>query len=265
MRSGIWRIGIVAALAVTPSGRTAWAQAATAPPLGSADATTNEAKARAQQCLDRGNQLLNERAFEKALAEFRAAYGLFPSPKILFNEAEAERELGKFVDAAAHYDAFLRQFVYAESDEDVQRIEAAKDAAQAARAKIATIDPDAPKGVEIVVDARSFGTMPLAEPLRVDPGYHLVTFRRAGLRDSNRAIFLSLGERLRVKPDPAREPIIVALEPPIPVQPPKPLWRRWPFWAVAGAAVVGGVAAIFLANRSDRPPCTTGAICTQGD
>jgi tetratricopeptide (TPR) repeat protein len=264
MRWGIrWFIRF-AAIAALAGAHAAHAQITPPPSTASASlpsAPTNDAKARAQEHLDRGNALKNERFFDKALVEFRAAHDLYPSPKILYNEADTESELGHFVDAAAHYDAFLREFQEPQDDEDAQRIQAAKEGAVAARAKIAILDPVVAGGVEVLVDAHSFGKAPLVEPVHIDPGRHRVTFRRAGLADSNRDVVLSPGERLRL-PDLA---LLTLSRPPPPPPPSRPLWRRWPFWAAVGvAAVVGGVAAIYVSNRSDRPPCKV-AFCVQGD
>ncbi len=138
MRSGIWWLGMLVVIAVFSAARAAWAQGMQPATDGAANGATDRAKALAQEHLDRGNQLRNAGAFDEALAEFRAAYGAFPSPKILFNQAEVESQLGRFVDAAAHYDTFLYEFSHAESEEDAQRIEAAKEGAQIAHAKVAS-------------------------------------------------------------------------------------------------------------------------------
>jgi hypothetical protein len=220
--------------------------------VSSPDADPNgDAKARAQEHLDRGNALRSEHSFEKALVEFRVAHDLYPSPKIFYNEADAESELGRFVDATDHYDAFLRGFAQPEDDEDAQRIQAAKEGVVAARAKIAIIEPDVPDGVEVVVDAHSFGKTPLAKPLRVDPGRYRVSFRRAGLADSNRDVVLSPGQRLRV----------ADLIGPPPPPPRRPIWRRSSFWAIAGAAVLAGVATVFVVDYYSRPSCPNNARC----
>jgi len=217
-----WRVlwfAVFAAIALLAGAGFARAQATlpTSPPSTdpAPNAATNDAKARAQEHLDRGNALFKEHSFEKALAEFRAAYDSFRSPKILYNEADAEFALGRFAAAAAHYDAFLREFSEPEDEEDAQRIQAAKESAAAARAKIAIIEPDAS---------------------------------------------LSAGQRVRLAPDP----IAFRTEVP-PPSPPKPMWRRWPFWAIAGAAIVAGVATVFVVDYYSRPSCPGTAICTQGD
>jgi hypothetical protein len=266
MRRGIWWFGLLAAISGLIGAGAARAEIAPSlAPSASEGGAANDAKARAQEHLDRGNQLLDARAFDGALAEFRAAYGAFSSPKILYNQAEAECELGRFVDAAAHYDAFLRGFAQPETDEDARRIEAARQAARAARAKIATIDPNAAGAVEVLVDARSFGKTPLAQPIAIDPGRHRISFRRAGAVESSREVVLSPGQRLRLDPDP-----ITLLAEPAP--PPKSLLRRWPFWAVTGAVILGGVVATYAATRSSWPTCPTGTVvgdstvsgCTSG-
>jgi tetratricopeptide (TPR) repeat protein len=264
MRWGIWRSIGFAMIAALVGAHAAYAQTAPAASTASASLPSdpaNDAKARAQEHLDRGNALKNERSFEKALVEFRTAHDLYPSPKIFYNEADAESELGHFVDAAAHYDAFLREFKEPEDDEDAQRIQAAKEGAAAARAKIAIIDPIVPRGVEVLVDAHSFGNTPLVEPVHVDPGRHRVTFRRAGLADSSRDVELSAGQRLRL---PDRDLITISPPPPAP-SPRKPIWRRWPFWAAAGAAVLAGVATVFIVSYYSSPSCPMGGYCIHAD
>jgi hypothetical protein len=233
--------------------------ASAAPAASSATIAADAAKARAQEHFDRANQLIEAHAWDGALAEFRAAYGSFPSPKILYNQAEVECELGRFVDAAAHYETFLREFAPADGDEDAQRIEEARQAARVARAKIATIEPAAAGGVEVLVDARSFGKTPLVQPIPVDPGRHRVSFRQAGLVDSSREVSLSPGQQLRLAPDP------ITIQAAEPAPPKRSFLQRWPFWVVTGVVILGGAAATFAATRSGRPSCPLGATCTNGE
>jgi hypothetical protein len=232
------------------------------------EAVDDVAKARAQEHVDRGNDLMDARAFGDALIEFRTAYAIFASPKILFNEAQVESELGHFIAAAAHYDDFVRTACEAETPDVAQRIAIARASARTARTRIATIQPAAPDGIEVMVDAHSYGKTPLAAVVPVDPGPHRVSFRRAGLMDSNRDVSLSAGERLRVvadvgSPEPHVDLITVPGERPPPA--PRSLLHRWPFWAATGAvAVVGALVAVYAVRRLERPPCPALTTCTSG-
>ncbi len=213
-------------------------------------------KARAQEHVDRGNQLLDERALAKALAEFRLAYAIFPSPKILYNQAQVEREMGRFVDAAAHYDAFMKGVTGADQAEVAQRVENARAAARDVRAKIAFLEARAGSGVDLMIDGRPCGKLPLTQALPLDPGRHLVEFRGPGLVDQRREIVLASGEHQQVVAVPAilsaPEETLAAAAPP----PRRSVFRRWPFWVVSGTVLlVGGAAAIYAATHVPYPKC----------
>src|SRR5581483_9773092 len=64
-------------------------------------------KQQARVLLGQGNALFERGDLKGALADFRAAYALFPSPKLLVNAAAAERELGDLPAAANDLRRFL--------------------------------------------------------------------------------------------------------------------------------------------------------------
>src|SRR6478672_11971851 len=64
-------------------------------------------KQQARMLLSQGNQLFEKGDLRAALADFRAAYALYPSPKLLVNAAAAERELGDLPGAATDLRHFL--------------------------------------------------------------------------------------------------------------------------------------------------------------
>src|SRR4051794_5040167 len=68
-----------------------------------------EAKTRAQAHVDRGVAYSDQKAFDSALDEYQAAYAIFPSPKLLYNMAELQLALGRFVEALANYEGFLQR------------------------------------------------------------------------------------------------------------------------------------------------------------
>src|SRR4051794_4155177 len=57
-------------------------------------------KAQARVLLGQGNSLFERGDLKGALVDFRAAYALYPSPKLLVNCAAAARELGDLAAAA---------------------------------------------------------------------------------------------------------------------------------------------------------------------
>jgi len=77
-----------------------------APSLARAEDDSPE-KAQARTLLGQGNAMFEKGDLRGALVNFRAAYSLYPSPKLLVNAAAAERELGDLSGAANDLRHFL--------------------------------------------------------------------------------------------------------------------------------------------------------------
>ena len=67
-----------------------------------------QAKAHAQGLLSEGTAAYGRGDYATALDKFTAAYEIFPSPKLWFNIGQANRDLGRPVEAVAAFDRFLR-------------------------------------------------------------------------------------------------------------------------------------------------------------
>src|SRR5206468_7323218 len=57
--------------------------------------------------LREGNALYKKGDYTGALEKFQDAYATVPSPKLLFNIGQAERDLGRTVDAIQAFEKFL--------------------------------------------------------------------------------------------------------------------------------------------------------------
>src|SRR6185369_12415390 len=79
-------------------------------------------KSQARVLLGQGNALFERGDLKGALVDFRAAYSLYPSPKLLVNCAAAERELGDLAAAATD----LRHYLDDAADDDLQLAERAR-------------------------------------------------------------------------------------------------------------------------------------------
>jgi hypothetical protein len=80
--------------------------------------------------------------------------------------------------------------------------------------------------------------------------------------------------KIESAPEPAQEPPRVptpreaaeahATAAPTPsVQPTdeqRPIWKKWPFWAAVGGAVVAGIVIAVAASGDDGPSCNAGCI-----
>jgi hypothetical protein len=173
---------------------TARAQDDATPPLpGSEEA--NEAKSRAAAVLNEGNQLFEQKKFAPALAKYESAYRIYPSPKILYNIAEAHRELSHYGEAATYYERFLKEAnvdpsspVYAKVNERLQSL----------KSNLAYIAVQSSvSGAEVRIDGRSVGRTPL-EPVAVAPGTHEVSATAAGRQPFRTSVDASAGKSVSV-------------------------------------------------------------------
>src|SRR5262245_37367876 len=95
-------IAVAVAVAVAAAGAgpgAARAAAAAAPDRG--------AKSEAQALLSQGTDLYDRGDYAAALEKFTAAYQVFPSPKLWFNIGQANRDLGRPVEALDAFERFL--------------------------------------------------------------------------------------------------------------------------------------------------------------
>ena len=226
----------------------------------SAQTTDPESKARAQVLLKDGAQFYRQGAYADALEKFDQAYAIFPSPKLLINIGQANRELGRVVEAV---DAFER-FLSLSSDASPDLIAEAKRSVNELGPKIGKLLIDC--GVadaEIAVDGRVVGKAPLADMVRVSPGRHQVTATQATMIPVVQGVEVAAGtvQTVSIRPRSLTEAAAVM---PVPNSPSSPtldlqatrpqnqagedsgwwLGRKWT-WVAAGSTVVFvGVAAI---------------------
>jgi hypothetical protein len=133
------------------------------------DTTTQEVKARFAE----GVTLYDAGQFEAARAKFKQAYALKPLPDILFNLAMSSLKSSHPVEAERDFNKFLRE----SKDADPGERDAATKGLAEARGKNGHIEVAAPPGTEVYVDNEHIGTAPIADPVPVDPGAHVVKFQ----------------------------------------------------------------------------------------
>ena len=151
--------------------------ATTALAQGAAPAVDLERKAQARVKLVEGDRLLKLGEFQQALAAFKDAYDLFPSPKIRYNFGLAYEGMGRNADALEAFDAFLIEATDASPE--------TRDRAVATRTRllgrVGTVRVVADvEGATIVVDGRDMGKTAPAREIRLDPGPHLLLVDRGG-------------------------------------------------------------------------------------
>jgi tetratricopeptide (TPR) repeat protein len=225
---------------------------AQAPPLPPAD---SPAKTQAQALLSEGTALYARGDYTAALAKFEAAYSVYPSPKLQFNIAQADRALGRPVEAVEAFESFLAQVPDASLD---LRSEASQAVAEL-RAKLGRLNIQCPtRDAAVAIDGKVVGITPFARPIWVSPGRHQVAIRHAGyspitvtaVAGETQTIVVEVTRPLLSVPEvatgsPSTAPVAVS-ETGASIGRHQDWWsrQRWYFWAAAGGAVAFGAGAI---------------------
>ena len=159
-----------------------------APPPSQRDA---QAKARAQGLLSEGTAAYGRGDYAAALDKFTAAYKIFPSPKLWFNIGQANRDLGRPVEAVEAFDRFLRDA----GDAPPETLAEARRSAAELKTKLGQIQVScAVDGTEITVDGKQVGSTPLGEMLWTTPGRHQVAAQHAGFAPAIEDVVVTTGK-----------------------------------------------------------------------
>ncbi len=235
-----------------------------------------QAKARAQGLLSEGTTAYGRGDYAAALDKFTAAYKIFPSPKLWFNIGQANRDLGRPVEAVEAFDRFLRDA----GDAPPETLAEARRSAAELKTKLGQIQVScAVDGTEITVDGKQVGSTPLGEMLWTTPGRHQVAAQHAGYAPAIEDVVVTTGkiatvniEVLPVDLRPANKTAATADGPIVGTgaaaadqgaAPKPPLYRRTWFWVAAGVVVAAGVgAAIIIANSGRGGGETSGVPAT---
>src|SRR5262249_11557630 len=141
-------------------------------------ASDAQAKARAQALLTQGTNLYDQGDYAAALEKFTAAYALYPSPRLWFNIGQANRDLGRPVEALDAFQRFLA---------DGPRTPEAADAVAEAQRSVEDLQQRLGQvrvtcttaGAEVTVDGRRVGLAPIDRLVWTTPGRHQIAGRHA--------------------------------------------------------------------------------------
>ena len=237
------------------------------------DRANREAEARFKEGLAR----VKSKDYEAARLSFEQAYLVLHRPLILWNLALAEEKTSHPLDALGHFRQVAR-----EAPTDADRANAQKHV-DALLGQLARIDVQAPAGTALALDGSDLaGTTPLADPIDVTPGHHVVAAKLAAGSAKLADVDAEAGQVAHVSfaadaPPPAAVVVLApaatpsagAAPPPTDVQglpalpedeSPKPFWttRTVTATAFAGAAiaVVGVGAAFGIASQNNKSTVT---------
>ncbi len=228
--------------------------------LASAGAHAEEDSPEKQQArvlLSQGNQLFEKGDLRAALADFRAAYALYPSPKLLVNAAAAERELGDLPGAATD----LRHFLDDATEDDSSLVDKARADLRAIEKKCGRIGLKGwPRGSTLEIDGRA-----ARDPTYVKPGVHAVKVRSPSGTELAKDGDVGAGEVVELELPPGAE-LAVDTTPEHPrTPPPKKKSRAWvvPVVVMGALVVAGGVTAgVILGTQSASNRPLTGDLGT---
>jgi hypothetical protein len=167
--------------------RAAWSQA------------TADFRDEARRLMAEGAGLYGAGKLDAALAKFEAAYALVRSPKLRFNLALTLRGLGREVEAAEHFRAFLRESKAQTGAEPVEASEDAQRELDELRMRLGTLEVVADvDGARVYAGGRFAGTTPLREPLFVEAGQLQLELSKAGHQTHRESVLIERGKTLRV-------------------------------------------------------------------
>jgi tetratricopeptide (TPR) repeat protein len=167
-----------------------------AAPARAAEPQNPRALEEARTRFQAGVQLFHEGSFDAALAEFRKAYSLAPSYRVLYNIAQVQFELHDYVEALKTFRQYLQEGDgdispdrRAQVDGEVQKLERRVSLVEI------TVDVD---GAEILLDDVPVGTSPLRLPVMVNAGNRRITATKPGRVTTARALTVAGGDRVKV-------------------------------------------------------------------
>lgn len=158
--------------------------------------STEDVNVRARGHYERGVGLFDEGQYAGALAEFEAAYALTARPSLLFNIGQIHARLGHAVEAADTLERYLTEA----RDVPAERRALVESEIATQRGRIGLVRVEAyalgapVEGATVSVDDVTRGTLPLAEPLRVSAGEHVVGVSAEGHETARERFRIAGGE-----------------------------------------------------------------------
>src|SRR5580698_119192 len=157
----------------------------------SSDAAPEAQRTEAAERFDRGLRLFNRGDTAGALAEFRRAYVLIPNVLVLYNIGLVYAQMGRPVESS---DA-LAQVLASPGALSPERLATARRTHDEQIAQTAEITVTANvDGATVEVDGVEAGKLPLARPLRVTSGNHVIGAIAAGFAPLRREVTIASRE-----------------------------------------------------------------------
>jgi hypothetical protein len=207
----------------------------TGPIAARADSTVN-ARAEAKKHFDRAMELNEDGQVAEAVIELKRCYELSPHHTVLYNLGQAYITLAKPVEAVAALQRYLDEG--GKAIKPARRAEVEQEIARQ-KTRIATLEiRGLPDGAVVTIDGEEAGKAPLAAPVGVGVGTHVVAATAAGYEpgeakieiagEDSKVVELKLVTRAgqpaaAVAAAPALAPALVSVPTPAPTPAPVPI------------------------------------------
>jgi hypothetical protein len=219
--------------------------------------TNAQDRAKAQTLIGEGAVLYEHGDYVGALEKFNDAYAAYPSSKILFNLGQANRLLGRPLEALDAYQRFLNEVPNASREERAD----AQSWLEKLQSSLGQISIACQiNGAEISVDGKVVGRSPLSSPVWATAGHHQVTAVAADKSPMLESVEVEVGKRaivelLALYGSTHAEAVTGRLaSAPVPDQTDHGWWlgRKW-FWVAAGSTVLlAGTATVLGLSMQSR-------------
>jgi len=215
------------------------------------EGTEPSGKRQAQVLLDDGLDLYERHDYAAALNKFKQALAVYPSPKLWFNIAQAERDLNRPVEALAAFEKFL-----ATADGPAAAMADARVAVTELRTRLSRLRlRSGERGLEVSVDGRTAGRTPFVSDVWVLPGTHVLVIG-SGTTSASTTVTVAVGgtEEVVLPWISAKEPATAAPNPPAPL----PATPATP--ATIAAPAPPSPASAGVAARADPPAHSVSSV-----
>ncbi len=213
-----------------------------------------QVKAQAKALLGQGTKLYEQGDIAGALEKFEAAYASFPSPKLMFNIGQANRDLHRHLEALEAFGKFLAE----SPDASPEMIADARKSVNELQKKLGQIQIDCmTSGSEVSVDGKSVGRTPLPGLIWATPGHHQIAAKHERVAPAVEEVDVKAGTvsnvTLRLAATRAAAPVLAPAAAPtidlrastVPSGGNEGWWlgRKWT-WVAGGSTVLLAVGAI---------------------
>ena len=215
------------------------------PALAQAQAPSASADAHAKEAFKKGEALFRAGRYLEALAQFSGGYELSQRPLFLFNMGECARKLGQTERARAYYE----RYVAADKGGKLVALAEKRIVELGGRAEKEEREESPAAGQAAAAGA----TVPAAgntAPDATAPNATAPAPAGGTGTTANEAVPAAMAEPPRSVPAAALQ----ADAPP--EEEPRPLWKKWPFWAAVGAAAVTTTAVVLATSSGGDGGCT---------